>query len=92
MGIWDEEAGTHSMIQGGVIDLYFEEEGQLILVDYKTDFVKNVDESTLVDRYKSQMSYYKNALEQSTKMKVKEIYLYSVGLQRPIKVDMMDES
>lgn len=85
MGVEEEGIEGYMMIQG-VIDLYFEEEGDLVLVDYKTDYMKDVDESVLVERYASQMGYYKQALEQSTGKRVKEIQLYSVGLKRAVEV------
>ncbi len=50
----------------GIIDAYMEEEGQLVLVDYKTDFLKEGQESVLSDRYGIQMEYYRRALEQIT--------------------------
>ena len=52
------------MIQG-VIDVYFEEDGSLILVDYKTDKVsKKGGEDELRRRYALQLEYYAKALSQ----------------------------
>ena len=71
----------------GVIDLYFEEEDGLVLLDYKTDRVlKNGGEEKLVSLYHEQLFYYKKALEQLTGKKVKECYIYSVTLEKIIKV------
>lgn len=70
----------------GMIDCYFEEDGEIVLVDYKTDYVLN-DVETLVNRYKSQLSTYKEAIEQITKKRVKETYIYSFNLNREVKVD-----
>lgn len=88
MGFEEEEVKGIMMIQG-VIDLYFEEDEELILVDYKTDYMKGIEEHELVERYLGQMKHYQKALEQSSGKKVKEIYLYSVGLQKAIEVDIM---
>ncbi|WP_422447276.1 helicase-exonuclease AddAB subunit AddA [Thermoanaerobacterium sp. DL9XJH110] len=59
----------------GVIDCYFEEEGGIVLIDYKTDRVypERIDE--LKERYRMQVEYYARALEKITKMPVKEKYL-----------------
>ena len=57
------------------VDLFFEEDGQLVLVDYKTDVVPTPE--SLVDRYKTQVDYYQEALEKLTGKKVKERSLYS---------------
>ena len=46
----------------GIIDVFFEEEGKYVVVDYKTDSVKNPEE--LIERYRTQLDYYAEALEQ----------------------------
>ncbi len=68
----------------GVIDCYFEEEGEIVLVDYKTDFVK--DEEILIKRYNKQMLFYKRAIEQITGKKVKERILYALTMGQEIKL------
>jgi ATP-dependent helicase/nuclease subunit A len=69
----------------GVIDCFFEEEKGLVLVDYKTDRVAGKTE--LVEKYKSQMDYYRQALEQLTGKPVVEAYLYSFHLGEEIRID-----
>lgn len=66
----------------GVIDVYFEEEGELVVLDYKTDRVERGEE--LVQRYKTQLDYYAEALEKLEKKKVKEKIIYSFALQEVI--------
>lgn len=63
----------------GIIDVFFEEEDGLVLVDYKTDRVSN--QQDLILRYQAQMDYYKRALEQLTGKRVKEVIIYSFGLE-----------
>lgn len=46
----------------GIIDVFFEEEGRYVVVDYKTDAVEQAKE--LVRRYQTQLDYYAEALEQ----------------------------
>lgn len=72
MGDWDSD--ERILIQG-IIDAFFEEDGQLILVDYKTDYVENPD--ILRRRYEAQLVCYKRALEQMTGKPVRETYIYS---------------
>ncbi len=65
------------MIQG-IIDGYFIEDDKIILLDYKTDSVKAMDE--LWKRYETQMDYYREALESLEHLPVTERYLYSFKL------------
>ena len=69
----------------GVIDLYFvDKDGNLILVDYKTD--KNVDEETLKQRYLNQLNMYEIALEKSLNMEVSKKIIYSTTLNKCIEI------
>lgn len=70
----------------GIIDLYFEEDGELVIVDYKTDRVMKgkAGEKELVKRYAIQLDYYAKALEQLTGKTVKEKIVYSFALGKEI--------
>ena len=68
----------------GIIDAWFIEDGDIVLLDYKTDRVD--DEETLIRRYKLQLELYKRALEAATNKKVKEVYIYSFDLGSVIKL------
>ncbi|MBR4831932.1 MAG: PD-(D/E)XK nuclease family protein [Butyrivibrio sp.] len=72
----------------GMIDAWFMEGDEIILVDYKTDRIRNQDE--LVKRYNIQLSLYKRALEASTGKKVKETYIYSFALGKEIALNFFD--
>lgn len=72
----------------GVIDSFFYEEDEVILLDYKTDYVEQGNEEELVNKYKMQIQYYKEALEKITKTKIKECYLYSFYLEKEILVEV----
>lgn len=52
------------------------------MVDYKTDRVREGEEDILIRRYRAQMESYQQALEKITGKCVKEIYIYSVTLQK----------
>ncbi|WP_426350941.1 helicase-exonuclease AddAB subunit AddA [Alloiococcus sp. CFN-8] len=60
----------------GIIDCYFEEEGKLVLLDYKTDYVEEGGEDKIAERYKTQLDYYCQSLLRLTGKEVKEKYLY----------------
>ena len=77
----DVETGERLFLQG-IIDTAFVEDGQWVLVDYKTDRVKSGDE--LIRRYKIQMDLYKEALETLTDMSVKASYIYSFRLHEAV--------
>ena len=68
----------------GIIDAYFEEDGEIVLVDYKTDAIKEPLE--LIERYGIQVEYYREALEKLTGRRVKECILYSFALNSAILV------
>ncbi|MCR5558640.1 MAG: helicase-exonuclease AddAB subunit AddA [Butyrivibrio sp.] len=68
----------------GIIDAWFLEGDDIVLMDYKTDKVK--EPSELIKRYQIQLDLYKRALEAATKKKVKEVYIYSFGLGCEIKL------
>ena len=69
----------------GIIDLYFEDEQGIVLLDYKTDAVKS--EQQLVDRYETQMRLYARALEAATGKKVYRKLLYSFRLNSVISIE-----
>ncbi|MDE7476640.1 MAG: PD-(D/E)XK nuclease family protein, partial [Lachnospiraceae bacterium] len=75
---------TETVLIQGVIDVFFYENDEIVLADYKTDKVSCKEE--LIKRYKTQLDYYQMALEQITGKKVKERYLYSFYLQEEIEV------
>lgn len=79
----DEQEGEQILVQG-IIDVYFEEEDGLVVLDYKTDKIFRAEE--LAEKYHAQLDYYGKALEQMTLKKVKEKILYSFTLRKEIGV------
>ena len=73
------EGSTERVLIQGIIDLYFEEDGRLILADYKTDRVTDLSE--LEARYRTQLKYYRRALEQASGKPVAETLIYSTVLR-----------
>lgn len=78
---WDS---SERILMQGIIDAYFIEENQIVLVDYKTDFVKFQEASSLYEKYRVQLGCYKKALESLTDYPVKETLIYSFCLNREL--------
>lgn len=64
----------------GIVDAYFIEDDQLVLVDYKTDVIQTPQE--LWNRYETQLQYYEEALCKLMKRPMKERILYSFYLEQ----------
>lgn len=78
----EEFPESETVLVQGIIDVFFEEEDGLVVLDYKTDAVKTAGE--LVQRYRVQLDYYAQALEQIYGRPVKEKIIYSFKLGREI--------
>ena len=84
--IYNKETDENILVQG-IIDLYYiDKDNNINLVDYKTDYIENGNEIELVNRYKEQLYLYKKALEQVYKKEVKNTYIYSVYLNKEIRI------
>ena len=84
--IYKQDLDEKVLVQG-IIDLYYiTRQDELILVDFKTDFVENRDEQILVDKYRTQLELYKRALEGATGKSVNKVYIYSTYLEKEIKL------
>lgn len=66
------------MVQGAV-DAWFVEGDEIVIVDYKTDRVKNGEE--LLNRYRRQIEWYALALSKTSHKRIREVCLYSLYLQ-----------
>lgn len=78
---WDE---SERVLVQGIIDAYFLEDEEIVLVDYKTDYVRRGEEKKLIERYHTQLEDYGQALERMTGRRVKEKYIYSFALKKAI--------
>ncbi len=86
--IYINNASEEILVQG-IIDLYYiDKYNNLILVDYKTDYVEIGREEVLIDKYKKQLELYKQALENALNKKVEKTYIYSVYLDKPIEINL----
>ncbi len=75
----------------GIIDCFFEEEGKLVLLDYKTNWIDlskpfEQEAARLRGSYGKQMEIYREALTAAAGLPVGEAYLYLFGIGRAIKM------
>ena len=79
--IWDCDSRELVLVQG-IVDAFFYEDGDIILMDYKTDSVEKPEQ--LIQRYQAQLYLYARALEEATGKKVREKIIYSFHLKKEI--------
>lgn len=71
----------------GIIDLYFvDKNDNIVLVDYKTDYVENKEEKILIEKYKKQIEIYARAIQEAIGKPVAEKYIYSLYLDKDVLV------
>ena len=73
------------MILQGMIDCAFREEDGWILLDYKTDRIR--DEQAFTEEYRPQLEWYARALHSLTGKPVKESWLYALSVDKAIRID-----
>lgn len=73
---------TDGIVIQGIADCVFEENGKLVIVDYKTDHVRTPEE--LTERYRAQLGIYAKALHTVLALPVGETVLYSFALNSTI--------
>ncbi len=72
-----KDGSDELVLINGVIDLLFiNENGEYVLVDYKTDNIEN--EYELIEKYKLQLDIYQKAIEKSLNKKLSKKYIYTV--------------
>ena len=84
------EKTNEPILVQGVIDIYYiSKNDELVLVDYKTDYIKEKEtgKEELTQKYKSQLDLYKRALEKALKRKVDKAFIYSTSLNECIEVE-----
>ncbi len=83
--IYNDDSNENVLVQG-IIDLYYiNNNDEIILVDYKTDWVEEGEEQSLVNKYTKQLELYARALEKSLDQNVSKKYIYSVRLNKMIE-------
>ena len=89
--VMETDLDENILVQG-IIDLYYiTKNDELVLLDYKTDFVEQKEpvqmSQELINRHKPQLMLYKEALENGLNRKVDRVWIYSTGLGKEILVD-----
>jgi ATP-dependent helicase/nuclease subunit A len=80
-----ENSADEIIVVQGYVDCAFEENGGLVIVDYKTD--RRTDEEMLKSRYKEQLKMYEFALHECTGKRIHGTVIYSFDLGRTIELD-----
>ena len=83
----EEKYSEEKMPLRGVIDCYFEDGEKGIILDYKTDYVKEDSIEEIKARYKVQLDYYSNAVKDAFKKEKVKKYLYLFSLDREVEVE-----
>lgn len=78
-----QDYGGRISVQGQ-IDLYFVEDGGIVVVDYKSDTAANLEEER--ENYAQQVKIYSKMLPELTGKPIKEMYLYAFLADRAIKI------
>ncbi len=87
---------NEKLLVQGVIDLFFEDKnGNLVLCDYKTDYLtpdelknKELAKKKLSSAHSRQLSYYSAALEEICGKRPNKVLIYSLPLGDSVAVDM----
>lgn len=83
----DNKYSDEKLLLRGVIDCYFEDENEGIIVDYKTDYLTEEKIDEIKERYKVQLSYYSEAVKNAfNKSKIRK-YLYLFSLDKIVEVE-----
>ena len=85
--VYEEYEGVDTdfrIIMQGAVDLAFTENGRLVIVDYKTDRVRDIEK--LRELYQKQLALYSEAMRQSLNIEVSECIICSVHLSDYITI------
>lgn len=80
----DESVADEKILILGKADLVFVENGEAVVVDYKTDRTKS--RADFIEAYSGQLDMYRRAMEQILELPVKETLIYSLELGEEIRV------
>ncbi|MEG1256150.1 helicase-exonuclease AddAB subunit AddA [Clostridium sp.] len=75
------------MLLRGVIDCYFEDGEEGVILDYKTDYAKEGNIEEIKERYKVQLDYYSKAVQDAFKKTKVRKHLYLFSLDREVEIE-----
>ena len=81
------DGGKDEILLQGVIDCFFEEDDELVIVDFKSDKMTKSMINEKAQRYATQLSTYADAIERITGKKAKEsiIYFFDIDTEHKIQ-------
>lgn len=79
--------GDHQIVQG-IVDCLFKEDGEWVLLDYKTDQTRGMSnvQSAMKERYSIQLSVYQEAVEAILRIPIKQRVLYLFATNEEVEV------
>ena len=78
-----KDGDKEPILMQGIMDAYYEDDDGIVLIDYKSDIIKSMDE--LKDKYEIQLDIYKYTLEKLYKKEVKA-FIYSTRFGKCIEI------
>lgn len=84
--VYDEVKTDDTIMLRGIVDVYFEEDDEIVIIDYKTDYVTEENKLEIINKYKKQVELYKEAITNLIGKNVKETYLYLFGIDEAISI------
>ena len=85
-GHFDHIKAVDGLVKEYNCPVYINENDEIVLVDYKTDYVEKGKEEELVKKYKKQLELYSRALEEALGKKVSKCWIYSVWLEKLVEI------
>lgn len=80
----DESCKNEPIVVQGAVDLLFIEDGEIVIVDFKSDSNKN--EAELIAAYENQLKIYAKACSKIMKLPIRELIIYAYSLGKEIIV------
>ena len=85
---FDFRMAVEGLVLSGQVDLWFEEGGELTIVDYKTDSVTAIDAHERASDYQMQLRLYAMAVERVTGQAPRRAWLHFLRPNTVIEVDL----
>ena len=85
---YDFEMALEDLVIGGQVDLWFEEGGELVLVDYKTDAVTRAGAHERAGEYALQLRIYAMAVERTTGRPVDRAWVHFLRPNLAVEIDL----
>ncbi len=83
--IYDVDCDDDIIVQGIVDAFYIDNDGKIVIIDYKTDKITENEQKT-AEKYREQLKYYSIAIQKILKIPVKEAYIYLFETGNSIKM------